>query len=62
VISVKGRDKLLLKVENVKNVKDKKSWKRASLLRFLFKRGFLKISQSPLRVKETSFLMQWLET
>ena len=61
-ISVEEREKSSLKVESVKNVRDKRSWKRTRLLRFLLRRVCLRISPSPFREKEMSFLKPWLET
>ena len=61
-ISAKEKEKSSLKAESVKNVRDKRSWKRTRLYRFLLKRVCLRISPSPFREKVMSFLKPWLET
>lgn len=61
-INVKERDKLLPKVESVRNAKDKKFLKRPKLSKSPLKRVYQRITQLLFQEKEMNFLKQWPET
>jgi hypothetical protein len=62
VISAKVKAKLSLKVENVRNVKDKRFFRKQKPLRFQLKKVSHKTTQLRFQEKVTNFLIPWLET